>query len=63
MSYYVLRTYSRTDRRKLWKVESRPFSRKGDAESWCEFERKQWVKEHPKTKAVFFVVDVSHELK
>jgi hypothetical protein len=35
--YYVCRTHSHTDRQQLWKVMSRPFRHKEDAEAWKEY--------------------------
>jgi len=35
--YFVLRTYSHTDKRQLWKVESRRFSTELQAKDWKDF--------------------------
>jgi len=35
--YYVARVYSHTDRQLLWKIVSRPFKNKPDAEDWAKF--------------------------
>jgi hypothetical protein len=57
VSFHVLRTYSHTDKRCLWKVESRPFVRREDADFWKEFVEKEYKTEHPKGKHIFFVVE------
>lgn len=36
-NYYVLRTYSHTDTRQLWKVVSSPFENIKDAENWQRY--------------------------
>lgn len=51
--FYVIRSYSHTDKRKLWSVESRPFDHELDAENWMDFVKK----EHPKSK--YSVVQIS----
>ena len=38
--YYVMRTYTHSDIKQLWKVMSRPMKNKQDAQGWlewCEF--------------------------
>ncbi len=45
--YYVMRTYSHTDKQQLWKVVSRRIKNKNDAETWKELcEKTEKNKKH-----------------
>lgn len=55
--HYVMRTYSHTDRQQLWKVMSRGFAIKADAEQWKGFEESRST--NPKHK--FFIVSKEDE--
>jgi len=61
MAFYVVRTYSHTDKQQLWKVLSRPFKDESSAEAWKCWTETEWRLEHPqsKTKPEFFVVSVN----
>jgi len=48
--YFVVRVYSSTDKRLLWKVESRPIKNKADAEFELEYHQSL------DTKNEFFIV-------
>lgn len=64
-TFYVARTYSHTNSRLLWKVESRAFySAEGTrdhakdlADAYCSFAQAEWNREHPKWPCHFFVVE------
>lgn len=53
MSYYVLRTLSKTDKQETWKVMSRPIYNYTDAQAWKEFCEGQ--SKNPKHK--FFIIN------
>jgi len=63
MEYYVVRTYSNTTSRRLWKVESKPFSRPDLADAWCKFCQADWDDNNPRRLARFFVVSVPEGVK
>ena len=52
--YVVLRTYSHTDRRCLWKVETRRMKSRTDAQGWKEF----LESEDKNKKHKYFIVKV-----
>lgn len=59
MKFQVVCTYSRTDKRQLWRVASREFESRRDAENWKNWCITEWKLEHPrKVRDVpkFFVV-------
>jgi hypothetical protein len=56
--FYVIRTYTHTDLKQLWKVESRPIVRKEDAESWKDFVEMEYYTEHPRSEHKFSVVEL-----
>lgn len=56
MTFRVMRTYSHTDQRCLWSVESRPFSGRKEAEDWKSFLELEWKELHPKRPTNFFVI-------
>lgn len=51
--YYVMRTYSHTDKQQLWKVMSRPIMNIRDAEIW----RQSCMDQEKNTKHEFFIVN------
>lgn len=52
--YFVLRTHSHTDSQQLWKVLSRPFRDKNDAEVWRQHEECLGNKK----KYTYFIIQV-----
>lgn len=56
----VVREYSHTDQRQLWKVLSRPFADIRDAERWCKYEKSMHLKKYPRSKREFFVIKMEH---
>jgi hypothetical protein len=61
MEFYVVRTYSHTDKQQLWKILSRRFKEQHAAESWKSWMQEEWRLEHPRArrKPEFFVVAVN----
>jgi len=59
MRHFVMRTHSHTDLQMLWKVMSRGFKVKHDAEGWAEY----CAHIEPNKEHSFFVVTVEDETK
>lgn len=57
MRHFVMRTHSHTDLQMLWKVMSRGFKDKHDAENWAEY--CEFIEKNPEHN--FFVVTVEDE--
>ena len=57
MKHYVARSHSHTDRQMLWKILSRPFRDKHDANIWMDFcESMEKNKQH-----TFFIVSIEDD--
>lgn len=57
MKHYVARSHSHTDTQMLWKILSRPFKNKHDADIWKEFcEDMEKNKQH-----TFFIVSIDDD--
>jgi hypothetical protein len=57
--FLVMRTHtsSHTAARVLWQVVSRPFETKQAADNWRGFCELDYLKDHPKGKHKFFVIE------
>jgi hypothetical protein len=55
--YYVMRSHSHTDRQQLWKVMSRRFADKWDANNWLDFVKD----ESTNLKHEFFLITKEEE--
>jgi hypothetical protein len=55
--FVVVRTYSHTDKRQLWSVESKRFIEKSQAENWSNFLQKEWNESNTRVSE-FFVVEI-----
>jgi len=58
--YVVVRKYSHTDTRNLWKVITRGMRSRVDAELWSDLESKAYFRKNPRAKSRinFFVVEM-----
>lgn len=61
--FLVMRTHTRSHlaTQVLWRVESRPFATRQEAEGWREFCESEYLEEHPRGPHRFFVIETDFE--